>query len=351
VQKHTILVFANLKPGQVNYKILPLSRSEHVEKIIILRKEFMEINQDKVLCLSLPGIMKVRPFYWFVVAFYGIWLIKRYNVSLILNYNIFPHGFNAWFASLFTKRPVIFAEINEDTIKYHRKILLKPVINTILSNASYITVPGSVTEDYWKRNGFSKIFKLHSTIDTDLFLPDHRAGKRYDFIFIGEFDSNKRPDLILDAFIEIRGMGIDVSMCFIGFGKLKKSLEDSIFKNGINNYVSIVETNNVLEHLHGSRVLVMASLSEGLPCAMLEAMSCELIVLVPPVGNISDVVKNGVNGFLHDNTQKDIVKYMIETHNSFNSLDNLKRKARETIIEEHSFPTAVKKWDELLAEI
>ncbi len=101
--------------------------------------------------------MKVRPFYWFVVAFYGIYLIKRHKVSLILNYNIFPHGFNAFFAWLFTRRPVIFAEINEDTIRYHKKPLVRPLINAILSNASFIAVPGSRTENYWKQKGYSNL--------------------------------------------------------------------------------------------------------------------------------------------------------------------------------------------------
>lgn len=351
MHKHVIFIFANLKPSQVKYKILPLSRAEHVEKVIILRKDFMEIGEKNIHCFSLPGLMKIRPFYWFVVPFYGIWLIKRYRVTLIMNYNIFPHGFNAFFASVFTKRPVIFAEINEDTIKYYKKLLLKPLINKILKNASYITVPGTRTESYWSALGFSKIEKLHSTINTDYFVPDNRVSKKFDFIFIGEFDSNKQPTLVLDAFIAIRNTGTDVSLCFIGFGKLKNCIEESIKKNDLGNCVFMVETDNILRYLHKSKILVMASLSEGLPCVMLEAMSCELIVVVPHVGNINDVVNSGVNGFLHNNTQKDIVRYMSEAYNNFSMLDDMKKKARSTIIKEHSYPVAIKKWDVLLDKI
>ena len=45
-------------------------------------------------------------------------------------------------------------------------------------------------------------------------------------------------------------------------------------------------------------LLAMPSLSEGLPMALLEAMSAELLVLATPVGDIEEVIKEGETGFL-----------------------------------------------------
>lgn len=349
MKKHIILVFANLKPSQVIYKIIPLSRSEYVEKIIILRKEYMEIGNKKIACLSLPWLLKIRPFYWFFTSFYGIYLIRKHKVTLILNYNILPHGFNAWIASLFTNRPVIFADINEDTIKYHRNILTRPLINNILRNATWITTPGSSTEAYWNQNGFSNTKHLHSTIDTETFFPDVSVKKVYDFIFIGEFDNNKRPDLILKAFLSLRQRGSNqLKLCIIGFGLLEKKLHEIISDNGLEECVSVIKTNQIIDYVRKSKILVMASLSEGIPCVILESMACELIVLAPPVGDISDVVNHNSNGFLHNNSEEDLINCMLNAYTEYNNLGNLRKAARQTIIDKHSYQSALVKWNNLL---
>jgi glycosyltransferase involved in cell wall biosynthesis len=349
--KHTIFVFANLKPSQIKYKILPLSHSENVEKVIILRKDFMEVRQEKVVCYSLPGLMKIRPFYWFVVPFYGIYLINRYHVTLILNYNIFPHGFNAFFASLFTCCPVIFSEINEDTIHYHSKPLVRPLITAILSHARYLTVPGSRTKHYWEKNGYQKIATLHSTIDTDFFKPDNSIVKSFDFIYIGEFNKNKRPDLILECLAELRNEGIKATLCIIGFGSLLDTMKKIISENDLHDCVTFVSTNNVIEYIHRSRIFVMASLSEGIPCALMESMACELLAVVPDVGDIADVVKLNQNGIIYDGSREELKKWMKEILLHYDDFAHMRMNARSTIINEHSYQTATTRWDNLLTKI
>lgn len=348
--KIKIFVFARLKPSQIDYKIIPLSKSALVERVFVLRKTPLIVNSIKVECIALPKILRLRIFYWLFTSIYGAWVIKKNGADLIVSYNIFPHGFNGFFASLLTKKPFVFAEINEDTLYYYKNPIFRTIIKKILHRANYITVPGSRTEERWRFYGYEKIIKLHSTINTDVFCPAVKE-KNIDFLFIGEFDKNKRPDLILDVFTEIRSKGFDISICFIGFGKLNKLLESEIKRRRLNNYAQIVKTSNVLEYLSNSKILVMASLSEGLPCVLLEAMACELVVVIPPVGDITDVVKHGVNGFLHDNSKEGIGNGMLEAYKNFDKLGNLRKRARETIIHEHSYQVAEKKWNDLLSKI
>jgi len=348
--KFKVFVFARLKPSQINYKIIPLSNSSLVERVYVLRKTPLEVNNEKVECIALPKILRIRLFYWLFTALYGAWLIRKKGANVIVSYNIFPHGFNGYIASLITGNPFIFAEINEDTLNYYDKNTLRPLVRRILKRANYITTPGSNTEERWRSLGYNNIVKLHSTINTEEFIPSVQ-NKKNEFLFIGEFDDNKRPNLIFEAFTEIRKKGIDASICFIGFGQLEKSLKELIKKNNLAQYVSVIKTNNVLEYLLNSKVLVMSSLSEGIPCAMLEAMACELIVVVPPVGDIADVVEHGINGFLHNNTKEDIVKWMEEAYRNYDSLGLMREKARDTIIQGHSYQFAVARWNKLLVKI
>jgi len=98
-KKYTVFVFARLKPSQINYKIIPLSNSAMVERVYVLRKTPLEVNNEKVVCIALPKILRIRLLYWIFTSFYGAWLMKRKGANLIVSYNIFPHGFNGYIAS------------------------------------------------------------------------------------------------------------------------------------------------------------------------------------------------------------------------------------------------------------
>ena len=343
-----IFVFANLKPSQINYKIIPLSRSSLVEHVYILRKTPLKLYEDKITCLNLPWILRQRPIYWIITAIYGVFLIKKYKTNLILNYNIFPHGFNAYLASKITRQQVIFSEINEDTMKYYQQKTSRFLIKNILKNASVICTPGKYTSSFWNNQGFDRTTLLHSTIDTKKFKPDITQKKTYDFIYIGEFDDNKRPDLILEAFYQIHTVIPSSTLCMIGYGKMEKFLKDQIDLLKLGSVVTLLKSNDALTYLQQSKVLVLASLSEGLPCVIMEAMACELLVVVPPVGNITDIVKHGVNGFLHDNSKNGLVKCMFDAIINFENYNSNRAVARETIMNEHSYEVATDKWDHLL---
>ena len=154
---------------------------------------------------------------------------------------------------------MIFAEINEDTINYHKKFYTRFLIKSILTHAKIILVPGSNTKKYWENERFyHKTLILHSTIDTDIYNPDNKSLKLYDFIYIGEFDYNKRPDLILDSFSEIVKSGYVVTLCLIGFGVLEKTLMEKIKRDKLQDFVTVIKSNNVLKYIQQSKIFIMA---------------------------------------------------------------------------------------------
>jgi glycosyltransferase involved in cell wall biosynthesis len=69
-------------------------------------------------------------------------------------------------------------------------------------------------------------------------------------------------------------------------------LEPNIFFVGNQLYEAIPH------YLNQAKVFVMSSAFEGLPVAMLEALGCGLPVVVPDVGDITDLAQHGVNAML-----------------------------------------------------
>jgi glycosyltransferase involved in cell wall biosynthesis len=322
-----------------------------IEHIYILRKTPMDVVEDKITCLSLPWFLRQRPIYWFLTSFYGLMLMKKYSADMILSYNIFPHGFNAYLASKIAGVTAIFAEINEDTKKYYRYLIPRILIRMIMKNAKVICVPGQQTANFWDLKGFNKTFSLHSTIDIHKFKPLNGNEKIFDYIFVGVFNRNKRPELILDAFCEVQKKRPAATLCIIGFGGLESEIKKRIEQAGLMQNVTLIRTDAVLEYFHKSKIFIMASLSEGLPCAMMEAMATGLAVIVPAVGDIPDVIQHNINGYIYNNSKEELIHYMDEVYNNYASLDILRAKARETIVSGHSYQVATEKWDELLKNI
>ncbi len=65
------------------------------------------------------------------------------------------------------------------------------------------------------------------------------------------------------------------------------------------NYLKIIEpTNRVSDLIAAFDVFVLTSRAEGVPTALLEAMSMGLIVVANDVGAISEIISNNENGFL-----------------------------------------------------
>lgn len=100
-------------------------------------------------------------------------------------------------------------------------------------------------------------------------------------------------------------------------------------------------------HLNQIKMLVMPSYAEGLPNVMLEAMACGAAVLVNPVGSISEVVTDGVTGYLmHGNDPEEIAYRTLSTLERDDLLEVASR-GKDAVVEEFTFDRQVEKWRRL----
>jgi glycosyltransferase involved in cell wall biosynthesis len=223
-----------------------------------------------------------------------------------------------------------------------------------LNNASYINTPGEQSKQYWISQGItSPINVLHSTIDTNKFISDDNIDKIYDFIFVGRLDPVKRIPLILQAIAklyEIKKSTDLIKVAIIGDGPSKIELRNMVNQLGLTEVVDFLGFNsNVLPWLQKSKIFVMNSESEGLPVALMEAMSAELICVVPNINNIPSVVSEQITGFLFDkDNQAEFFDKLKFAYENYNSLTEMKRNARNKIIAEYSYAVAISKWKQIL---
>jgi glycosyltransferase involved in cell wall biosynthesis len=96
----------------------------------------------------------------------------------------------------------------------------------------------------------------------------------------------------------------------------------------------------------------MASETEGLPCALMEAMSCELLCISSLVGNIGDILKDGITGFTFSSGDVSKLKeLMIMALENYDGFIEIRENARKLIVNEYSYEITTDKWNKIISGI
>jgi glycosyltransferase involved in cell wall biosynthesis len=171
-----------------------------------------------------------------------------------------------------------------------------------------VTVSGS-TKRLLVRSGVkeSRISLIYNAVDPDEDKPtldSHVVKKNYGIRVgqkvvgvVGRLNPEKGQLVFLKAFRSVLKIFPDVKALIIGDGQDRRNLEDYCKQNGMDgNVVFTGYQENMANFYQVLDILVLPSLSEGLPNAVLEAMSFGVPVVAASVGGVPEVIydENGV---------------------------------------------------------
>lgn len=344
----TIVCSCMMGPGTFEAKFIPISRMDIVDKIIVVRKERgPKIN--KVFYAFPPITMKHIIFKSIITPIFLTYQVIKHRPSFILAYHYVPHFYYAYMASLLTGVPYVLGQTGNDD----QLLAMKPVkgwfLRHVISKAIRLNVPGERSLSFWLKMGFRHVSVLHSTIDTEYFIPMYE-DKRFDFVYIGRLREYKGVHRIIHSIKTLSLRYPSVKMAIVGYGDMEENLKSLVAGLGIANNVEFMGFHkDTRQWLSLSRVFVMASDTEGLPCSLMEAMSCELLCIASNVGNISDILIDGETGYLFErNDQEKLNDLMLMAYEQEPEMSSIKTAAREIIVKEHSHYSAADKWRELI---
>jgi glycosyltransferase involved in cell wall biosynthesis len=114
---------------------------------------------------------------------------------------------------------------------------------------------------------------------------------------VGRLDFQKSPGDLVRAVAMLDRP--NVFAVWIGDGPLRPKVERLIARSGLTGrFLLLGERTDVPELLAGLDVFAMSSLYEGIPCAVVEAMTCGIPVVANAVNAVPDVVISGKTGVL-----------------------------------------------------
>lgn len=119
--------------------------------------------------------------------------------------------------------------------------------------------------------------------------------------FVGRFSEEKGIISLLEAIGEVYQRQCDLRFLLIGDGPCMGVMRAYISEHHLDSAVTLlgwVETVDLPQYLNQMALMVLPSVTEGLPNVMLEAMACGTPVLASGVGAIPAVIRDGQNGYL-----------------------------------------------------
>jgi glycosyltransferase involved in cell wall biosynthesis len=301
-----VLVVAGMIDRKFMSKVLPLIQSKHVRRIYVVRRDF--ITGEKIQCFSLRGVFaKNLLLAELYRVFCIVYILIRYRPEVVIGIGMILHGiYTNLLGTIFRKKKILLVMGKNDlALTYPHRKRLQRILLRIAFLADFIGTRGTRSRDWLVQKGFEhhRVFIPHNVFDFEEFAPQPGSIQKYDMIYVGLLSRYKRIDLLLEVIHKLvseKHLG-NARLAIVGDGKSRGKLERQCRQLKLSRHVDFLlpgDASYVCDLLNQSRVFVMTSQGEGLPMAMVEAMSCGLPVVIFDDADIGDVVRNGENGFL-----------------------------------------------------
>lgn len=222
----------------------------------------------------------------------------------------------------------------------------------IVSQCDQVITMGTRAEVFLREKGVdTRIHVVSGGMDAKKFKPNHNAPT-VDLILTGRLAPIKRIDVFLRAVKGVVSKIPNVKAVIVGDGKLRDELRDLSLALGIDANVSFVGYQADVEvWLRKSKVFILTSDSEGLSLSMMEAMMCGLPAIVSDVGDLGDLVENGVNGYLVPRRVPELfAERIVELLSDERKLESFSDAAHEAAMRYETSAT-IRRWDYILTEL
>jgi colanic acid/amylovoran biosynthesis glycosyltransferase len=175
-----------------------------------------------------------------------------------------------------------------------------------VQHAAFVVAISSFTRAQlmrWIRlSDHDKLHVVHCGVDDEFIdAPATLPPDNQRLVCVGRLCNEKAQPLLIEALALLAARGLRPQLVLAGDGDLRPRIEALIAQHGLAAQVTLtgwIDGQRVRDEILASRALVMPSCMEGLPVALLEAMTLQRPVISTFVGGIPELVRPGRDGWL-----------------------------------------------------
>lgn len=302
-----------------------IKKEEIINKINIKRfYYFYPLRFQKLAYAVIPNLKKnpllilLLPFFLIAFLFSTIRLIKKERFDVMNSQWILPTGLiGALCNKLFGIKHIVTSH-GGDIETLNKLPFKRGIANFILRNSNGILFVSSYSKSIFEglikkefKSSLEKkslilpmgvnVNKLRTKTGIGKIKKPHNIKSEKILIFIGRLEERKGLTYLINAIPTVLSTKFDVRLFILGDGPIKNKLQNQVKKLNLNSNVRFLGHTfgkKKLDLLKAADILIMPSLSEGLPVALLEGLATGKAIIATKVGGIEDIIKDNSTGIL-----------------------------------------------------
>lgn len=276
----------------------PLPFPRHVDLLLIDYPEphsSKEMRRASIRTL-LIALGKIAGNLWLGIA--GLPHIRRFRPDILHVHTPLPLLLGI-FAKLTLHCPLTLSFHGTDYYRFRKSRFLVRLVHRFVDHV--ICIAPDMKKELENLLPGMPVSYFPNGVDLEFFFPDSTIQKKQQIVAVGRlFWQKGYPDL-LSAVTRVFEKYPAYKMVIVGDGPLRAELEEKAALarlQGRIEFTGVIPQAQVVKILQESELFVMASVSEGFPKALIEAMACGLPVVVTSVGACEEVVKEAHCGIV-----------------------------------------------------
>lgn len=243
-----------------------------------------------------------------------LWLRRNINKEDIFLSFLAPFNIVA-IVSLFFKKKITVADRNDP--RFDPPNLIKRFVRDILYNfAEKVVCQTESNKIYFNKNIQRKTNVIYNPIYLSEKIRSALEKKENIIVSVGRLSKQKNQILLIDSFKKILKYFPDYKLIIYGEGEERINLENYIKKLNLEKNILLPGTfKDVHTRIKKAKIFIMTSDYEGMPNALLEAMSLGLPCISTKVSGAVDLIENYKNGVLTDRNPNEISNEIIKILN------------------------------------
>ena len=225
-------------------------------------------------------------------------------------------------ASSFGKKIPVISHIHGNDKRNMGRLTPKSILYRLVSKRfkKVIHVSNSCFNDYiFKKSIENKSVVLHNIISIDRLYQKEKLDKNsyeYEVCYLGRLSEIKNPMRALEIMKNVIQKRPETKCVFIGDGELRNECESFVKDNKLEENITFLGfVNNPYKIVKSARVVLMSSINEGTPMALLESFALGIPLVSSKVDGAVELITNDSMGYLYD-TNEEAVDEILKIINS-----------------------------------